>query len=234
MKRITVLTAAILFSGTAWAQSPCATVAENVQKSGNDTAKTAAAGAVIGGIAGGLFGKKKNSNQTAKNAALGAVIGGVAGAAIGQVASNRRHTYQTEAAYLECEIGETNRQIADRQQKINAGRAQLSSYKNQADTLRGQHATGQANLDDIRTLRAILQSIVSDYEMTMTSMDTEIQYLQSVVDSATPMQNEDVASLEARKTELTNQVASLRTQYQTMAGLRNDTQIVMASLPSST
>lgn len=222
------LSLALGVAGAAKAQSGCELAAQNADAGGHDILKSAATGAAIGGALGGLFSKNKNRGE---NAALGAALGGLAGTAVGAKAKEDRKQYTQQSAYLECEIGYTQTQLADRQQALEQAQERFALNHSQVERLKAAIAENSVNANLLRTTRLGLTDSIESLQHEVALGEAEIQRLEAIEAKLVVASPDDDASvLEARKRELTLRKADLTNTNMALAGLRNDTEVLLASL----
>ncbi|MEM9375606.1 MAG: YMGG-like glycine zipper-containing protein [Pseudomonadota bacterium] len=224
--------ASALMVETASGQSACLSAPASPSGQG-DVAKTAAVGAIAGGLLGGLLGNAKDKDETTKGAAVGAVIGGLTGAAVGKVASDRRHAYDTEASYLQCEIDHARQELAQHEKLLSEANANLTQTRARTAELNRLYAAGQVSLADLEAIRRTVSSNVELLDDELNGLKLEIEYLEGVKAEPASATSEDVAVLEARRIELTHQKEQLTSTYYALAQIRQDMQVAGDSLGRS-
>ena len=232
LKVISGITVACLLASPAFAENGCARSTPPVSKT-SDIVKGTAAGAVAGGLLGGLLGNnaKKDSKAGQQGIILGAVVGGAAGALIGNEAGNRRETYVTEAAYLECEITVTRAAISARETTLETTRADVQATEARVAELTALYRQNVIGNSELSAYKAQLETQISGYNQDLLTLRTELDRIIRVETEAREARGESAEELQSRRAELIEARNVAEAQYAALAELRDRASQAYASLP---
>lgn len=232
LKVITGIAVACLLASPAFAETGCARSTPSVSKTG-DIVKGTAAGAVAGGLLGGLLGNnaKKDGKAGQQGVILGAVVGGAAGALVGNEAGNRRETYVTEAAYLECEITATRAAISVRETTLETTRADVERTEARVVELTALYRQNVIGNSELGAYKAQLETQISGYNQDLMTLRTELDRITRVEAEAREASGERSEELQSRRADLIEARNAAEAQYAALAELRDRASQAYASLP---
>jgi hypothetical protein len=213
------------------AQSDCAPLLATGQtkgiKFGKDAKKTGLIGAIGGAVVGGIFALSTSDDENktgdvAQGVAIGAAVGGAVGVGIGQIAEKRRAAFESESAYLACEINYADEELALREKQVAAAELELAAAKSEAEVLRAKIAANQAKAKELRALSNSWKKKIEQLDRELEAWDQQIQYFNALASRTEAAPGESTKALAKRRQELARKKGALQTQYNRLAGIRDE------------
>lgn len=205
-------------------------------KFGKDAKKTTGIGALAGGVIGGLLGRataregEDRDSATLKGAVIGGTLGGAAGLAVGQVAERRRSAFESESAYLDCEISNAEMLIEQRNAELEAAKAQYKATLAEIEAMNAKIAANTASKRELKALRKKIDAQIASYDAQMGECKKEIEYFELVSGRKEAGSRESPAALKRKRQQLAQKRGELQTRYSQLARLKDDTMLASSSI----
>lgn len=196
-------------------------------KFGKDAKKTGLLGAIGGAVLGGVIAltSSDDENKTgdvAQGMAIGAALGGAVGVGIGQIAEKRRAAFESESAYLACEINYAEEELALREKQVVAAELDLASAKSEAALLRAKIAANQAKAKELRMLSNSWKKKIEQYDRDLEAWGEQIQYFNALASRTEAKPGESAKALAQRRQQLARKKGDLQTRYNRLAAVRDE------------
>jgi outer membrane lipoprotein SlyB len=195
-----------------------------------DVVKSTGWGAIAGGLAGGIIGNNVGEGDAQTGAAIGAVLGGAGGFLVGQEAANRRERFETESAYLECQIETANKSLAAQQSQIDIAKAELAATLQEVAELNVRAAAGNATTRELRAKRQSLKEDLERYDVQLTDMNKQLAFYAQLEAGGGNTASDDPQVLAMRRQELSGTRLLLEAKYNELNQIRDETQLAMNSV----
>lgn len=196
-------------------------------KFGKDSKKTGLFGAVVGAAAGAFIAARKSKDKDktgdiAQGVAIGAAAGGAIGVGIGQIAENRRAAFESESAYLDCEISYAEQELAEREEQTLAAEQDLAEAKAEADDLRARIAANEAKNKELKKLRKRWKKKIEKYDADLAAWQEQIDYLDLLAKREASTSSDSVKALAKRRQALAAKKGELQDRYNRLAFVRDE------------
>lgn len=195
-----------------------------------DVVKSTGWGAFAGGLAGAVIGNNIGEGDAQTGAALGALVGGGAGYIVGQEAAKRRDRFETESAYLECQIETANKTLAAQQSQIDIAKAELAATQQEVADLNARAAAGKATARELRAKRQALKEDLERYDVQLTDMNKQLAFYAELETGGGSTASDDPQVLAMRRQELSGTRVLLEARYNELNQIRDETQLAMNSV----
>ena len=194
-----------------------------------DVGKTTAVGAAAGGLLGAFVGNNSGKGDAQQGALIGAALGRAIGFGVGQVASKRRKAFQSESAYLDCEIETARTMIAEKDASLAAADAELAATEAEVDAAVAANNAGQAQAESLAALRSKIATRLEQQKAGLETAQKEIDYFDSVLKQKAG-RGEDADALAVRKQSLMTEREALSVRYTELARINSSTQMAAIKL----
>ncbi len=176
----------------------------------SDSSRTKTEGAVFGALLGGLLGLATGDK---KNAAVGAVIGAGVGYVVGNEIAKRKQAYATNEEFLDAEIARTaefNQTARAHHERL---REEIAALDDEAETLRAQYKSGQANRQQILAKQQQLKQKLDKNNELESVLQKEFEINSEVLAEERKTRNTEdpyLIALEKENSDLKAQIQTLR------------------------
>jgi uncharacterized protein (DUF3084 family) len=196
-------------------------------KFGKDAKKTGLFGAILGGVAGAVIAATTSNDRNkagdmAQGAAIGAALGGAVGVGIGQIAENRRAAFESESAYLACEISYAEEELARRELQAVAAEQDLAAAISEAAALRADIAANQAKAKELKALSSKWKKKIEQYDADLDAWKQQIEYFDTLASRTNDKPGDNSKALAKRHQELARRKGDLQTRYNRVAFVRDE------------
>ncbi|MBI1187442.1 MAG: glycine zipper 2TM domain-containing protein [Alphaproteobacteria bacterium] len=230
---IAALTALLVLCPAPASAGPCDALANNPEQAsgisfGGDAVVSTVTGAILGAALGAVIGNNTGSGDARRGAVTGAVVGAGAGFLLGQVAAQRRQAFQSQSAYLDCEIEASTQLLAQRDAEVLAAQQQLEISQREVAEMQARIQADTATRNEIRALRNRLNAEVRGIDQQIANCQREMDYMQHV--SELPPEGGDAQTLQVQRQQLAARRAELQTRFDELNRVKQETQMASNSL----
>ena len=172
-------------------------------------AEGAIAGAVIGGILGAII---ADDDNRAAGAAIGAAAGAAVGGGAGYFVASQNRNYANQEQQVNAQIAAAQQDVARYRTIVQTTQQVVNQHKARIAQLNAQYSAGQVSLVQVQseqsTMRedlTLIQSLIDENRMMVTSYDGEIESLRR--------QGQSTRDLQAARQALVAERNALQGQY---------------------
>jgi len=178
---------------------------ETMSDSERTQSEGVAAGAIVGGLLGAVFGDRDS-------ALIGAVVGAGAGYLLGGELAKRKAQYANDEAFFDAEIERTSRLNDEALDYHNKTRKEIASLDKQAKQLSAKYARGEASKKEMKNQQKVMEQRIAQHKEKQKALESEVKINLAIIEQegkARGAKDPYIARLEKENGQLQQQIEKL-------------------------